>query len=319
MNVSIIICTYNRSASLRRTLESLCACQIPQGLDWELVLVDNRSTDATKTTCEEFRNSLPIKYVYEPQQGKSRALNLGLREASGDLLLFTDDDVSVDPAWISSYVSAALRHPDVDLFGGRIIPEWEKKPPQWLSGQANGNLFNEVSVRYDLGSEETVYTSMETPFYGANMAMRKRTFESGLRFREDLGLKGSDSTRGEDTEIINQALGMGCKAAYLPGSVVRHWNSASRATHRYLIEWYMGMGRRDVRLGIYPTSLRTWFGAPGYLWKLFFIHSSRLILTRWTAPLDTWVKTETKAARYWGAITEHREMNSKELNENKTM
>ncbi len=172
--LSIILCTYNRAASLRRTLETLCALQIPLGLTWELLLVDNNSTDATKQVGEEFRSKLPIRYLFEPRQGKSYALNTAVEAAGGDLLLFTDDDVDVDPNWLAGYQEAADRHAEVGFFGGRILPRWATPPPPWVVrnlGQLN------TIVHLDWGDAEKLITDPDhAVFPGANVAFSSHDF-----------------------------------------------------------------------------------------------------------------------------------------------
>ena len=121
MDISVIICSYNREDSLRKTLTRLCDLEIPPHLSWELLLVDNNSTDGTRQVCESFIPKLPVRYLFEPLQGVNRARNRAVAEAAGQLLLFTDDDVNMDrnwiaafasPTWIGSWCTAPMRsHP----------------------------------------------------------------------------------------------------------------------------------------------------------------------------------------------------------------
>src|ERR1700730_5420887 len=106
MDVSVIICTYNRAESLRRTLAALQSQRTAPGLTWELVLVDNNSNDRTREVVEAFKASSDIStvYVFEGRQGKSIAQNTGLDVAVGELLAFTDDDCRPEPTWIQDVV-----------------------------------------------------------------------------------------------------------------------------------------------------------------------------------------------------------------------
>src|SRR5947209_8654862 len=121
MDVSVIICTYNRCESLRATLDGFCKLKGTADIAWELLVIDNNSKDQTREVCQTFSKQLPIRYIVETVQGQSAARNRGIVEATGSLLLFTDDDVDLDPEWISNYWNATARHPDVSIFGGRII------------------------------------------------------------------------------------------------------------------------------------------------------------------------------------------------------
>ena len=104
MRVSVILCTYNRCESLRTALQSVAACRFPESTPWEVLVVDNNSKDQTPAVVEEFVQQYPgrFRYLFEPQPGKSHALNSGIQEARGDILAFMDDDVTVDPGWLQT-------------------------------------------------------------------------------------------------------------------------------------------------------------------------------------------------------------------------
>src|SRR5262245_45029284 len=123
-DVTIIICTYNRSAALRTCLESLCRGDALRLAGTEILLVDNNSPDDTPEVAKSFGDRLPLRYLCEPRQGKTFALNRGVAEARGDLLLFTDDDVELNERWVKEYRAAASRHPEAGWFGGRVFPWW---------------------------------------------------------------------------------------------------------------------------------------------------------------------------------------------------
>jgi len=130
MDLSVVICTWNNCNRLAITLNSLSHCVIPQALKWELVLVNNNCTDETDQVAQQFTDKLPLVYIHEPQQGLSRARNAGLKAASGDLILFTDDDVKPSPNWIKIYWSAYQERPRGFYFGGPIESEFEGFAPE---------------------------------------------------------------------------------------------------------------------------------------------------------------------------------------------
>ena len=195
MDVSIIICTYNRAESLRQMLTTCCELEIPQGLQWELIVVDNNSTDDTKRLCESFGGKLPLRYLFEPRQGKSVALNRGIHEALASLLLFTDDDVDVDKHWLSNLWTAAARHPEVSFLGGRVTPRWERQPPRWLAEHFREVPMWGISLHFDMGEMERLLGADEWPFPGANLAIRRRAILNGFFFREDIGPTGDQPPR----------------------------------------------------------------------------------------------------------------------------
>src|SRR5690242_5540205 len=131
--ISVCICTYNRSESLRRTLESLTR-QNNIALS-EVLIVDNNCTDGTAEVVGSFRESLPIRLIAEGRQGLAHARNRAAAEFRGDVLLFTDDDVRVGTSWLTAYQDAIRSFPDADYFGGRILPDWQGRKPRWIKDE----------------------------------------------------------------------------------------------------------------------------------------------------------------------------------------
>lgn len=310
MNISVILCTYNRCEDLRETLKSFCALDIPPGVKWELLIVDNNSSDQTLSVCQQFAGSLPMRYVFEPKQGKSCALNRGIQEAKANLLAFTDDDVDVDSKWVSElWQTSESRHEDM-FFGGKIVPKWEHPPPKWLADHSDGML-RALSVCYDRGPEPHSLRTDEPLFYGANMAIRRSAFANGLRFREDLGPNGRGAVRGEEIELLTNLLQQGHKGFYVPTAIVSHRNPRERMTERYLRQWYKGAGMEAVVRGHYENTMRKWLGAPGYLWRQLFLHARIFAITRYTCPPFVWLPAEIAMAKAWGAICEFSHRNAR--------
>lgn len=305
MDISVIICTYNRIHELKKTLESFRTVECPAGLQWELVIVDNNSSDDTAQLCRQFSEVLPISYVFESRQGKSCALNRGVQEAKGQLYAFTDDDVDVGPQWLSELSLASLEHPEARVFGGKITPRWACSPPKWLSAHSDGML-RALSVCYDRGIEPHFLRDDEPLFYGANMALRREVFEEGVRFREDLGPNGRGAVRGEEIEMLQELLRRGYRGFYVPAALVYHRNPKERMTERYLRCWYKGAGMEAVRRGHYEDTKRKWLGAPGYLWRQFVLHARIYLVTRYTCPSHIWLPSEITMMKSWGAICEFR-------------
>ena len=121
MLVTVAICTLNRAESLRRTLDSLVAMHLLTGFSWEVLVVNNNCTDHTDDVIKDFTDRLPVRRLFEPQQGQSRARNCAIDAAKGDYIVWTDDDVVVDPGWLIAYVDAFRRWPNAAVFGGRSL------------------------------------------------------------------------------------------------------------------------------------------------------------------------------------------------------
>ena len=104
MDISVIICTYNRAESLPKTFQTLAAMDVPPGLSWELIVVNNNSSDSTEAVVAGFqaKAQFPVKYLFQGRQGKSHALNAGIQAAEGEFVAFTDDDCIVHKHWLKS-------------------------------------------------------------------------------------------------------------------------------------------------------------------------------------------------------------------------
>jgi glycosyltransferase involved in cell wall biosynthesis len=132
MYITVGICTFNRAESLRRTLDSLAAMEVPKDLAWEVLIVNNKCTDHTEDVISEYVERLPVRREFEPRPGKSNALNRAIDTAKGEYIRWTDDDVVVDVGWLRAYMEAFRRWPDTAIFGGRIIPRFEPPEARWV-------------------------------------------------------------------------------------------------------------------------------------------------------------------------------------------
>ena len=129
--ISVILASHNGTGTLPLTLEALTAVRLPEeGV--EVIAVDNASDDGTRELLEAYSDRLPLRVISEPRRGKSFALNRGLDEAEGDLVVFMDDDILPDPQWLDAFARAAAAYPRVGLFAGQVRHHWQKEPPAWL-------------------------------------------------------------------------------------------------------------------------------------------------------------------------------------------
>ena len=302
MDASVILCTYNRAASLARTLQTLGDLVLPSGLQWELIVIDNNSTDNTSKVCNKFTSRLPLCYVFEAQQGKSYALNTGITLARGGLVLFLDDDVDVDKDWIASLWDAAGRHPEASFFGGRILPKWEQPPPHWLAAHSQ-SLLSGITVHVDLGNITRRITDSDPCFYGANSAYRRAVFARGARFDPTICPCRDNQVRGEEEELIQQLRAQGQIGLYVPEATVHHRNPVERMTEKYLRAWCVGGGIGAVRRGNIKM-VHLWFGVPRYCWRQFVVGAITYGVLRWIGPAATWLRAEKQMAAMYGAIGE---------------
>jgi GT2 family glycosyltransferase len=204
--------------------------------------VDNNSNDRTRVIAEEFcLQHSRFRYIFEPQQGKSYALNTGIGEAHGEILAFLDDDVIVDANWLQNLIAIFQMNGWAGA-GGRILPERAFTPPAWLSPE--GKYALAPLAIFDLGLQPGEL--FEAPF-GTNMAYRKEVFERVGGFRTDLGPHPGPVTHSEDTEFGYRALGAGQRLWYEPTAIVYHSLPAHRLQKEYFLAWWRDKARADIR------------------------------------------------------------------------
>jgi glycosyltransferase involved in cell wall biosynthesis len=244
MDITVILCTYNRGNTLAKALESLAASELPGTTEWEVLVVDNNSRDETREVAEAFCRRYPgrFRYLFEPRQGKSLALNAGIGEARGEVLAFVDDDVTVEPTWLQN-LTAPLKDAEWVGIGGRTVLERCFSPPAWLGLRDPHNLGG-VLAQFDLGDRAC---ELDRAPYGANMAFRKEMFQKYGGFRTDLGPSPSSQIRGEDTEFGRRLLAAGERLRYEPTAVVYHPAPENRVQKDYFLEWWFDLGRALVR------------------------------------------------------------------------
>lgn len=239
LEVTVIICTRNRAKQLAAVLESAAAMRVPEGLQWEFLLVDNGSTDNTAEVAMAFADRLPMRVVREDTPGLSNARNKGVREARGHYLCWTDDDVVIDPGWLSAYVEAFRRHPEAAIFGGKVIPRLEgTAAPDWfVKGRYERPICYLLAYR-DFGDAELLLR-METGQvpYGANFAVRTHEQRQFL-YDPELGVSPSHKRLGEETDVIYRILHSGASGWWVPGSLVNHIIPPARQTAAYVYEYH---------------------------------------------------------------------------------
>jgi glycosyltransferase involved in cell wall biosynthesis len=275
MDITVVICTYNRCESLAKALGSIASSVVPDSLEWEVLVVDNNSRDQTPAVVHDFSSRCPsrFRYLFESKQGKSHALNSGIRAAAGQILAFTDDDVTVDPMWLQN-VTAPMRISQSAGAAGRIRLEPNFHPPHWLAITGPFSLAAPLAAEFDRGDQEGPLDQL--PF-GANMAFRKIMFQKYGGFRADLGPNPGSELRGEDTEFAGRLMAAGEPLSYVPSAVVNHRVAQERVTKKYFRSYYFAQGQSVARQQKLELPV----------WKIprFWLRETRRKL-RWVSSLD---------------------------------
>ena len=246
MHITVVLCTYNRGQTLAKTLESVRASTLPESVEWEVLVADNNSTDGTRQVIEDFCHRYPgrFRYLFVPKAGKSYGLNAGIREARGEVLAFTDDDVTVEPTWLRN-LTAILSGEEYVGAGGRILPSHPFSPPPWLPVDGPYNMSGVLAL-FDLGDKAG---NLDRAPYGANMAFQRKVFERYGTFRTDLGPSPNDEIPrpNEDTEFGRRLMAAGERLRYQPSAVVYHPVPNSRLKKEYFLAWWFDYGRAVIR------------------------------------------------------------------------
>jgi glycosyltransferase involved in cell wall biosynthesis len=296
MDASIIVCTYNRAASLQDTLAALTALRAPASLDWEVLVVDNNSHDATRSVVETLQRDWPrLRYVFEPAQGLSHARNRGITESRGAILLFTDDDVLPEPAWLETTLDGLTCH-QAAACGGYIAPIWETPPPAWLTERFYGFL----AVRTDRSDDYPITTPGQAPF-GANMGFRREVFERVGHFDTRRGRKGKVLASGEDGEMFERILGAGFKVVFLGASRVHHKVESFRLTKRYFRRWRFQTSR-NIAQSRGLAGARRLFNVPLFVFPQFLRAVGRMIWGHLTQPRDEAFNREIVVFHFLGLM-----------------
>ncbi len=256
--LSLLVATYNRSDYLARTLRSLAGQRLAPEL-FEVVVVDNNSSDDTRAVVEAFRTdnpSLGVIYVFEQQQGLSFARNRAIAESHGEWLVMLDDDIEADPGLAEAYFGFFSEKTDMAACGGKVLPLYETEPPRWRSYYTD--LF--IASALDLGDAGKEFPRKKYPI-GANFGFRRTAVERYGGFDTQLGRKGDLPLGGEEKEFIARLRAGGDRIFYLPESVVHHIVPEWKVTDAYFDRVTRGMGAserirtRALSSGAYFTAL----------------------------------------------------------------
>ena len=307
ITASVIICTRNRAAPLARALASVADMTVPDGLIWQIIVIDNGSTDDTRAVIESFKDRLPIHYDYEAQPGLSFARNRGVSVAQGRYIIWTDDDVTVSADWLQAYVEAFARHPEATIFGGAVCPVLEEPTPSWVK-------VNRADLRYllaerELVSEPTPFTALspELPV-GANFAVRAKEQKAEI-FDVYLGASPKFNRLGEEEQVIRAILSSGSEGWWVPSARVHHHIPPERQTLKYVIKYNRAGGETWAYLGVKtqaapkPRGLRRLCSAPAWVWKRFFTDYATFLCFKLLNQPQRWFPSLCSYAYFKGALS----------------
>ena len=253
IRLSIIICSFNRAADLKRGLPPLLH-EVEGQPDVEILVVDNASTDPTPEIVRSLQTgSTPLRYLREERPGANYARNTGWRSASGEIIAYLDDDAVVEPGWVDG-VLAAFGDPETHGMAGRIFPGWPRRRPWWLPAELE-SLYS----AFDWG---TALTTVEAPYYpwGANMAILRADLEAAGGFATNRGRKGGNLISNDEQAVFRAVRDRGGRVVYQPAATVIHHVPRSRVRLRWLLRRSWSQGRSDGMQLTSAPSVRSLIG-----------------------------------------------------------
>ena len=236
--VSAVICSYNRARFIISAVESIFNQEFDKD-KYEVIVVDNNSSDNTVALLEAYRQAHPgcnFRYYIEKNQGVAFARTRCATEAKGEIVAYLDDDSKAQPGWLKYTVDFFDAHPEVWSTGGKIIPEFLTPIPDWYSKYFFGLVGN-----FNLGDHEKQLTKERYPC-GANMSFRKKVFDEIGYFNHELGRKGAGLIATEEKEIYKRILAAGHDVYYLPNVAVLHSVEANKFDKNYVRRHSKGIG-----------------------------------------------------------------------------
>ncbi|MBD2254341.1 glycosyltransferase [Nostoc parmelioides] len=236
--ISAIICTHNRDTYLGAAIDSLLVQDFAG--EFEVVVIDNGSSDRTREVVEQRAGDPRLKYVFEPTIGLSVARNTGAKFAKSEILAYLDDDAVASTRWLQVLYSAYQNYPQLAIAGGKVTLLWppDTQPPRWLSSGLAGNL-----GAYDLG-DKVIYIEQPglTP-RGLNYSIRRTFLEEIGGFDPHLGRIGKNLLSNEELQMTELALTGGWQVAYLPEALVAHNVAPERLNRSWFLNrgWWQGI------------------------------------------------------------------------------
>ena len=220
MRYSVVVPTYNRAGELRKTLRSLAGIQTPDA--WEVIVIDNNSTDDTRQTVVDVSQAFQSSSAtcFEREQGRSAAMNTGIRAAAGEIIATTDDDVHVEPDWLAA-AGESLDSLDCDYVGGKVLPVWPASRPDWIPD--HGGKQWAVIALLDYGPDPIPFFTLahRVPI-GVNMAFRRAAFDRAGLWSNRVGRKKGTLLGQEVREWMLRARDAGLRGYYTPRMIVHH-------------------------------------------------------------------------------------------------
>lgn len=237
MKISAVICTHNREQYLEKAIKSLLDQSLSKK-DYEIIVIDNNSTDNTKEICKN-----KVKYFFESKQGLSYARNRGIKESKGKFIAFIDDDAIADKNWLKNIINAFKSNKELGCVCGKVEPIWGSKRPKWLTDK----LLPMITILN--WSEKPFFLKKEQWFVGTNMAFPKKLLND-IGFDTNLGRVGRSLLSGEEVYLREELEKRNLKSYYDPKVLVKHIVPKNRLNKRWFKKrfWWQGITNAIIQI-----------------------------------------------------------------------
>jgi GT2 family glycosyltransferase len=267
-SLTVVICTHNRAELLKRTLYELNNADRPRSSDVEILVIANACNDDTASVLEAYQSNqkekgwFELRWVKEEKAGKSHALNRAISLLGGAMVAFVDDDHRVDKKYLVNICRAAKSHPEITIFCGRIIPDWDGREPTWVHDRGPYRVYPLPIPRFDQGDKSYEIQPGGAVPGGGNLFLRRSVFDRVGGFSPKLGPRRHDLRGGEDSDFVIRALGVGERLRYVPYVKQYHYVDPSRLRMTYLIKKSYQRSRVTSQIRTHQER-----AIPAYMWR----------------------------------------------------
>lgn len=279
MDITVLVCTYNRCGELGELLDSALTQETGGAFTYEVLVVDNNSSDGTRGLVEGLiaEGHGNLRYLFEGRQGKSFALNTGLGAARGSVYTIADDDLILPKNYLRQIHEAFRAHPEVSIVGGKVLPLWSGEPPAWLTARHWSPL-----ALADYG-QEAFYTGESRQVCLLAGAFRLHDVLAAKGYQRGLDVSKNRIGGAEDADLITRLYRDGRQGLYLPRLAVYHKVPAVRLSKSYHRRWHKGHGRNSALMRdeqIEASMIGRLFDVPAHMFKQAVVDTAHLVAAR---------------------------------------
>lgn len=305
VDATVLICTFNRAVDLGEALASVLAQDTGGRFNYEVVVVDNNSTDDTRNVVQALiaQGHSNLRYLFEGRQGRGHALRLGVSEARGAIYALADDDILVPRHWLRTIIETFESRSDISFVGGKVLPLWGAQPPRWLTPRHWSAIalsdYGDQELSVDIGHQICLLAA----------AFRTAAVKAVGGYGARLGVSSDRIGGTEDVDLFARLFRNGYVGLYIPTLTIQHKVASNRTTKAYHRRWHVGHGRYyalmradDVEVGTHRL-----FDVPVHLYRQAGADAIGWVTSLVRGRLDDAFWYETRVRFFYGFLRERRD------------